>query len=523
MKEHKAERHARGFSCWSQFVAMLFCQLEQAKSLREICNGLMAIEGKLKHLGVDRPPNKSTLAYANEHRPWQLYQTVFGQLLSQCEGLAKGKNKFRFKNKLLTLDSTSIELCATLYDWAKYKRAKGAAKVHLILDNEGHLPHFAVITDGKKSDQAVARTLHFDPGTIVVMDRGYVLYSWWQELTDRGVFFVTRFKKDLKINVIEEREVPKTRGILRDQVVRLSGEQSRNYSMRLRLITKWDEEKQEQIQFLTNHLEFGATRIARIYKDRWQIEIFFKSLKQLLRVKTFVGTSANALHTQIWAALIAMLILKYLQMKSRFEWLLSNLVALLRQQLFVYRDLYRWIDNPFEAPPQLAGIHDGQLNSVSKPMGNWTAQAIPCANITNGGLVSLSNWDSSLPGIKNPPVPETSFPDQQRAGAISNAFNCGFTGFCLTWTAVICNRPYPPGPALLAEAETTDYGAISSRALRFRICRHLWEILSAATEARRRSEAQSALTNRPPGTPATPHTCAMLRGRRNNSLGTCWT
>lgn len=367
VKAHKAERHARGFGCWSQFVAMMFCHLGQAKSLREICNGLMAIEGKLKHLGIDRPPNKSTLSYANEHRPWQLYQTVFGQLLSRCEGLAKGKKKFRFQNKLLTMDSTNIELCATLFDWARYKRAKGAAKVHLILDNEGHLPHFAVITDGKKSDQAVARMLHFEPGTILVIDRGYVDYKWWQRLTDTGVYFVTRFKKDILYEVIEDRKTPKTGGIVRDQVIRLVGDRGSKCSMRLRLITKWDEEKQEIIQFLTNHLKFGATTIARIYKERWQIEIFFKSLKQLLRVKTFVGTSSNALQVQIWTALISMLILKYLQMKSQFGWSLSNLVALLRQQLFVYRDLYQWIDQPFEAPPALVGVHDSQLALAFQP------------------------------------------------------------------------------------------------------------------------------------------------------------
>ena len=365
VQHHNAERHARGFSCWSQFVAMLFCQLGQAKSLREICNGLLAIEGKLKHLGIDSPPNQSTLAYANAHRPWELYQTVFGQLLSRCEALASQPaqrgTKFRFKNKLWSIDSTHIDLCASLFDWAKYKRTKGAVKVHLVLDHEGYLPKFAVITDGTKGDREVARTLHFEPGTILAIDRGYVHYRWWQELTDHGVFFVTRFKKDLIVEVLEEREVPQTGGILRDQVVRLNGQQSRKYSMRLRLITKWNEEKQEEIQFLTNHLKFGATTVARIYKERWQIEIFFKSLKQLLRVKTFVGTSANALHVQIWTALIAVLILKYLQMKSRFGWSLSNLVALLRQQLFVYRDLYRWIDTPFEAPPVLAGIHDGQL------------------------------------------------------------------------------------------------------------------------------------------------------------------
>jgi hypothetical protein len=339
---------------------MLFCQLGQAKSLREICNGLMAIEGKLKHLGVSSPPNKSTLAYANEHRPWELYRTVFGNLLLQCEALARGKKKFRFKNKMLSMDSTNIELCASLFDWAKYKRAKGAAKVHMILDHDGHLPHFAVITDGKKSDQSVARTIEFDPGTIVVIDRGYVDYGWWQTLTDRGVYFVTRFKKDMKYQVIEERAIPKTGGILSDEVIQLRGERADKLTMKLRLVTKWNEEKNEPIQFLTNHLTFGATTIARVYKERWQIEIFFKSLKQLLRVKTFVGTSANALHVQIWTALIAMLLLKYLKMKSKFGWSLSNLVALLRQQLFVYRDLFLWLDNPFEAPPILAGIHDIQ-------------------------------------------------------------------------------------------------------------------------------------------------------------------
>jgi len=361
VQQHQAERHARGFSCWSQFVAMLFCQLGQAKSLREICQGLMAIEGKLRHLGVDRPPNKSTLAYANEHRPWQLYQTVFGELLHICEVLARGKKKFRFKNRLMSMDSTTIDLCASLFDWARYKRAKGAVKVHLVLDHEGHLPHFAVITDGKASDQAGSRKMHFAPATVVVMDRGYVDYEQWQHWTDQGVFFVTRFKKDLKIEVLEERAVPKTGGILRDQVVRFSGERSQKYTMRLRLITKWDEERQEELQFLTNHLEFGPTTIARVYRERWQIEIFFKALKQLLRVKTFVGTSANALHIQIWTALIAMLLIKYLQLRASFGWSLSNLLALLRQQLFVYRDLYRWIDHPFEAPPVLEGIHDRQL------------------------------------------------------------------------------------------------------------------------------------------------------------------
>jgi hypothetical protein len=360
VQKHKAERYARGFTCWGQFVAMLFCQLAAARSLREICQGLAASEGKLRHLGISIAPSRSTLSYANEHRPWELYQTVFGELLQRCYSVASGKKKFRFKNHLVSLDSTSIDLCASLFDWAQYKRTKGAVKVHLLLDNEGYLPCFACITDGKKHDVTVGRTLRFQPGTIVVFDKAYVDYDWWEQMTADGVYFVTRFKQDLKIEVTAEREVPQNSNVRRDQDIRIRPYR-RDFTLLLRLVTIWDEEKQEEITFLTNHLKFGATTIARIYKERWQIELFFKALKQLLRVKTFVGTSANALKTQIWIALIAMLVLKYLHLKSQYGWSLSNLVALVRQQLFVYRDLYLWLDAPFEAPPVLTGVHDGQL------------------------------------------------------------------------------------------------------------------------------------------------------------------
>jgi hypothetical protein len=360
VQEHKAERHARGFTSWGQLVAMLFCHLGQAKSLREICNGLAASEGKLKHLGVPRAPRRSTLAYANEHRPWELYETVFHELLRTCQAEAAGRKKFRFKNKLVSLDSTSIDLCAEIYDWAKYKRTKGAVKLHMVLDHEGYLPCFAVITDGKSHDITVGRTLRFEPGTIVAMDKGYVDYSWWRQMTADGVYFVSRFKQDLKYEVIAEREVPKNSNVRRDAEIRIKPYRQ-EWELHLRLVTVWDEDKQEELTFLSNHLKFGATTIARIYKERWQIELFFKSLKQLLRVKTFVGTSANALKTQLWTALIAMLLLKYLHLKSTFNWSFSNLAALVRQQLFVYRDLYPWLNDPYQAPPALSGIHDGQL------------------------------------------------------------------------------------------------------------------------------------------------------------------
>jgi hypothetical protein len=188
VKRTHAERHARGFTCWGQFVAMLFCQLGRAHSLREICGGLRSSEGKLKHLGISAP-SRSTLAYANEHRPWQLYRALFEALLLRCQPLVRGRRKFRFKNRLVSLDSTVIDLCATLFDWAQFRRTKGAAKLHCLLDHDGYLPSVVVITEGKRHDVRVARTLRFAPGTIVVMDRGYTDYAWFGQLTAQGVWF----------------------------------------------------------------------------------------------------------------------------------------------------------------------------------------------------------------------------------------------------------------------------------------------------------------------------------------------
>jgi hypothetical protein len=360
VQETKAERHARGFTGWGQLVAMLFCQLGQARSLREICGGLAACEGKLKHLGVPQAPCKSTLSYANEHRPWQLYERVFQGLFARCQGLSGAQRKFRFKNPLMSIDGTLIELCATMYDWAKYQQGKGAAKLHLVLDHDGYLPRFAVLTEGKASEVKVGRQFQFEPGTIVVMDRGYVDYGWYQRLTSEGVFFVTRMRHDAHYRVVEQRAVPRQRSIRKDEVIELGSHHYRQ-AARFRRIEVWVEEKQETMILLTNHLGFGSTTIAAIYRERWQIEVFFRHLKQNLRIKTFVGTSANALHIQIWTALIALLVLKYLQLRASFGWSLSNLVALLRQQLFVYRDLWDWLDDPFQAPPVLAGVHDAQL------------------------------------------------------------------------------------------------------------------------------------------------------------------
>jgi hypothetical protein len=364
--ETKAERGTKGFSCWDQFVAMLFCQLGQAHSLREICGGLASCFGKAKHLGLKAAPKRSTLSYANEHRPWQLYEKTFYLLLGRCRQLNFGKRRFRFKNKLFSLDATVIELCASLFDWARFRQTKGAVKLHLLLDHDGYLPVFAHITDGKVHEVKVAQTMHFPPGSIVAIDKGYTDYELFWNWTGDGVHFVTRQKDNAHYRVLEEKPIPMNRNILRDQIIELRGFYSQQkYPGTLRRLEVWDEESGKTIVLLTNHLTFGATTIASIYKDRWQIEIFFKVIKQNLRIKTFVGTSQNALLTQIWTALIAILILKYLKFRSSFLWSLSNLVAMLRYNLFTYRDLWSWIDNPFEPPPMAVMAEQLSLN--------WTA------------------------------------------------------------------------------------------------------------------------------------------------------
>lgn len=355
VKQHQAERDAKGFTCWTQFVAMEFCQLAHADSLREICNGLACSEGKLVHLGILNAPNKSTLSYANEHRPATLYEDLFYTVLNRFreqQGLGARKSKFRFKNKLLSLDSTTISLCLQLFPWAKFRRAKGGVKAHVLLDHDDYLPSYVVITEAKTSDVRVAQTLDLNAGSIVAIDRGYNDYAMFGKWTDHDVFFVTRLKESAAYEVVESAVGPLPRNILADELIRFTSAQaSKDCPHLLRRVVVRDEANQREIVLLTNLLHFGATTIAAIYKDRWEIELFFKALKQNLKVKSFVGTSENALRIQIWTALIALLLLKWLHHLSQAKWSLSNLASMLRLNLFTYRDLRQWLENPFGTPP----------------------------------------------------------------------------------------------------------------------------------------------------------------------------
>jgi Transposase DDE domain/Domain of unknown function (DUF4372) len=357
--QHGSDRGSKGFSSWSQFVAMTFCQLGRAQSLREIEQGLASAEGRLQQLGIDSGAKRTTLAYANAHRPWQLFQDVFGRLFERCHAIAPG-HKFRFRSPLLSLDSSTIDLCATMFDWARFRRTKGAVKLHLLLDHDGHLPRYAVITDGKTVDLDIARRLELPAGSIVVFDRGYNDYLWFTELTLFDVGFVTRMKDNCRYEVVESRPA-RGQGVLRDEIITLTTHHAEvdRKPVRLRRVEFVDPDGKEYV-FLTNRLDLAAATIAEIYRQRWQIESFFKAIKQNLRIKTFVGTSENALHIQIWTALIAILMLRYLQLRSRAGWSLSNLVAMIRLNLFTYRDLHKWLDDPF-TPPDV-GPADLQLS-----------------------------------------------------------------------------------------------------------------------------------------------------------------
>ena len=302
------------------------------------------------HAGTEA---RSSLSYANAHRPWQLFEGVFHGLFEKVAATVAGKRrKFRFKNKLVSIDSTVIDLSLSMFDWAKYQRTKGAVKLHLVLDHDGYLPCFGIITDGTVHDVKVAQQLRFAPGTIVVDDRGYNDYRLFGRWCAQGVFFVTRMKVDARYEVVEPRLLAPRGNIMSDQIVRLTGEGAPDKCPYvLRRVEVLREDTGETLAFLTNLLDLSPVTIAAIYKDRWQIELFFKGLKQNLKIKTFVDTSANAVKTQIWTALICMLLPRYLQLRSRFGWSMSNLVALLRKNLFTHRDLWAWIDEPFAAPP----------------------------------------------------------------------------------------------------------------------------------------------------------------------------
>lgn len=301
-----------------------------------------------------------------------MYQDLFHRLSAQLRGQLPG-HRFEFKNKLASFDSSLITLCARSFPWAHYQRAKGGVKLHLMLDHSGHMPAYAVISEGRKSDIDVARQMSFAPGTVLLVDRGYVALDWLAELDQGEVFFVTRIKKGMRFEVLDgsqpagaagetEAGGSKAEGVLGDETGYLPGHAAKGKEIFVRRVRYRDQEQGREFEFLTNHLELPPETVAALYRERWRIETFFRALKQNPRIKSFVGTSENALATQIYCVLIAMLLIAFLKHRLQYGWSLSNLVALLRQQLLVYRDLWKWIDEPFEPPEALPAAASAQLS-----------------------------------------------------------------------------------------------------------------------------------------------------------------
>ena len=334
VKTHDSDKHNKGFDSWSHLVSMLFCHFAKSQSLRDISNGLKSATGNLNHLGNVHPPSKSNLGYQNKNNNWELFQEYYYKLLEHLGQQAGFKQvKFRIKSKIFLLDSSTVSLCLSLFDWAKYKTKKGAIKMHTLLDYDGNLPAYVNITDGKTADNKGAYEIPLLKGSVIVADRFYNDFSLLNVWDSTGVFYVVRHKENIKFRSVKEKELPENRhqNLLKDEIIELTGLHS-------------------------NNMTWCANTISELYKSRWQIEIFFREIKQLLHIKSFIGTSQNAVMIQIWTALITILILKYLKQLAKYNWYLSNLVAFIRLNLFVKIDLIKWLDEPFlkkEKPPNI--------------------------------------------------------------------------------------------------------------------------------------------------------------------------
>lgn len=329
-----ADRYVKRFTTWNQLVTLFYAQAGDKHSLRDIQSGLTAQSSKLYHLGLETAVSKSTLSDANAARDWRIYQGLFKTLLQRCRSLSP-RHKFKFKNPLKTMDSTVIELCLSMFPWAKFRRAKGALKLHCLLDHAGNIPSFAVVTDGKCHDVRAAKSFFNPiPDSIYCLDKGYVDFSFFRRIHDAEAFFVTRAKDNMIYRVTGQQDLPKNKAILCDQTIELTGFYThRDFPFPLRLIRFYDADNDRTFEFLTNNFHLSAVTIAAIYKARWQIEAFFKWIKQNLRVKTFLGTSQNAVQTQLWIALCYFLLLAYIKFQTKYRFSLFYLHRIIRETL----------------------------------------------------------------------------------------------------------------------------------------------------------------------------------------------
>ena len=350
VERHQGDRYVKTFTTWQQFITMLYSQVKQKDSLRDIESGLMAQSSRWYHMGLTSV-RRSTLSDANNQRDHRVFEDLFYHILSRCQGLTP-KHKLRFKNPLYSIDSTTIDLCLSVFPWARFRRAKGAIKMHCLYDHSGALPSFMVVTDGKNHVVRAVKENSFplSPDSIVSVDKAYIDYNWLNSLDNNGVFFVTRAKRNIDCTVTGQHR-PASKGVRKDQTICLNGPRTKKlYPRELRLIEYHDEETEKTLVFLTNNFKLAASTIAQIYKSRWQIELFFKWIKQNLKIKTFLGTSRNAVLTQIWIALCAYLVLAWLKFKHRLGYSLQQMLRLLQLNLFERRDLLKLLRGEPEKP-----------------------------------------------------------------------------------------------------------------------------------------------------------------------------
>ena len=350
-KTHHSGRAFRKASRWSQFVTMTVAQLSGRNSLRDTVESLSSQAHRLYHLGCSKL-SRSTLSRINEDKPYELYQAVFGKLLARCQSMAPRHN-FRFKNKLISLDASTVDLCLEIFPWARFRSTKSAVKLHVGLNHDGYLPEFVKVTDGKVSDITAARSFSFPKGSIIVCDRGYNDYAWYNQLNSREVFFVTRQKRNAKYRVIERREVNKKQGLSSDQMIVFTGAQTqKKCPIPVRRIGYRCAETGRRYIFLTNNFMLAANTIAQIYKSRWQVELFFKWIKQNLKIKRFIGTTRNAVMTQIWIAMCAYLLIAFIKFQSKVGKTMQQILRLFQFNLFEKRELFALLrgDPPIEPP-----------------------------------------------------------------------------------------------------------------------------------------------------------------------------
>jgi len=338
-KQFKPKRKYRTLNRWDQFVIMIYAQITHRKSLRDIVNNLSFQSRRLYHIGA-KTVKRSTLADANNSRTPLLFEALFKKQYTKCSTLAPAK-PFRFKNKLYSLDSSVVDLCLSLFPWAKFRKNKAGIKLHTLLDHDGNIPAFIRITEAKTHDIQVSRLLDLPAHSIVAFDKAYIDFSWFNAMSSKQVFFVTRMKTNTRYRVVERRKVIKSKGLTSDQTIRLTSVKGKNCPAPLRRVGYRDPETGKRYIFLTNNFHLAAKTIAEIYRQRWQIEIFFKWIKQNLKIKKFYGTSKNALMTQIWIAVITMLLLSYYKYKARLGENLSGILRLLQLNLFERRSIWR--------------------------------------------------------------------------------------------------------------------------------------------------------------------------------------